>query len=65
MTPEQLLIIMDCNERIEKARETLAEAEAYKGLVISHLRVSATNIEEALQRLEEQSEKKNVRILEL
>ena len=58
MTPEQLFIITACNERIAEAKKALAEAEAYKGLVISHLRESAINIEEALQRLEEQSEKK-------
>ena len=47
MTPEQLDILIATNERIASARLVLAEAEAYKELVLKYLADVKVDIEES------------------
>ena len=53
MTPEHLTILIETNERIASARLILAEAEAYKALVLSYLAQVKLDIVDSQTQLQE------------
>lgn len=56
MDSEQLQIIIDCEKRIAKAKQVLAEAESFKSLVLDHLQETHNNIQRRLDILNASSE---------